>query len=485
MVQGHRVGTDAPGIDLDGWRRLVDGLQEAVVVVDEGDNVALVNQAAADQYPSATAGLPLGVDHARRVDLGGGWTACYLDEPGNVAFLNEALKRLAASTDRADTLRAIVELCLAHLGDHCAVVVPAMRGRVEWWHGYRGAPEVTRTRTTRQSAGTATGLLDVMDGAVAHAELAQEHTPDLPVDFGAPGAALAVTLAAGGASLGALVLQRSPGFTDAEVESIRRFGEHASLALEAAIRHGEQARVVDVLRADLLPAPLPEVPGTLLATAFHPAQRRAEVGGDFYDVHLREDGSATFVLGDVCGNGIEAAVHSGRVRRSLHTLLLVEQRPAQLLYLLNAALVAAGSKLFTTLVVGTLVQMDDGGLRVTIASGGHPPPMLLHAGGTVEEIIARGGIVGVLPDVRFQSADVVIRPGETLLLYTDGVTEARAESDREELFGEERLQAVLCECTGLVADAAVDTVRRAVFDWLGPAEHDDITLLAVQAAPTG
>jgi serine phosphatase RsbU (regulator of sigma subunit) len=91
----------------------------------------------------------------------------------------------------------------------------------------------------------------------------------------------------------------------------------------------------------------------------------------------------------------------------------------------------------------------------------------------------------VLPDVRFQSAEVVIRPGETLLLYTDGVTEARAASDREELFGEERLQAVLCECAGLRADAAVDVVRRAVFDWLGPAEHDDITLLAVQAAPTG
>jgi serine phosphatase RsbU (regulator of sigma subunit) len=489
MVQGHRVGTDAPGIDLDGWRRLVDGLQEAVVVLDPGDRVALVNHAAAEQYPTLVEGLPLDVDHVRRLSLGGGWTACYLADPSaqDAKFLDEALKRLGSATDRVETLRAIVELCLSHLADHCAVVVPAARGRVEWWHGYQGSA-VTRTRTTRQSAGTASGLLDVLDGVVTHAELAQEHTPDLPVDFGESGAALAIALIAGGASLGTLVLQRRtprPAFTPVEVESILRFGEHASRSLESAVRHGEQARVVEVLRSDLLPSPLPDVPGTLLATAYHPAQRRTEVGGDFYDVHLREDGSATFVLGDVCGNGLEAAVHSGRVRRSLHTLLLVEQRPAQLLYLLNAALVAAGSKLFTTLIVGTLVQLDDGGLRLTIASGGHPPPMLLHAGGTVEEVIARGGIVGVLSDVRFQATEVTVKPGETLLLYTDGITEARAETDREELFGEERLEAVLGECTGLRADAAVETVRRAVFDWLGPAEHDDITLLAVQAAPSG
>ncbi|PRY37270.1 serine phosphatase RsbU (regulator of sigma subunit) [Umezawaea tangerina] len=489
MAQGHRVDTDAPGIDLGGWRRLVDGLREAVVVLDPDDTIALVNHAATELYPTLAPGLPLTAP-GRRQALGDGWTACYLDDPAtwDTAFLDEALRRLSAATDRAATLTAIVELGLAHLADQCAVIVPALRGRVEWWYGAKGAGEVVRGRTTRQSAGVVTGLLDVLDGVVRHAEFGRESTPDLPVDFGEPGSAHAVPLIIGGTSLGALVLVRRvprEPFTDVEVESIRRYGDHAARALEAAIRHGEQARVVEVLRADLLPSPLPEVPGALLAAAYHPAARRTEVGGDFYDVHVRQDGTATFVLGDVCGNGLEAAVHSGRVRRSLHTLLLVEQRPAQLLYLLNAALVAAGSKLFTTLVVGTIVQLDDGGLRLTVSSGGHPPPILLHAGGTVEEVVARGGIVGVLSDVRFQSTSVVVKPGETLLMYTDGITEARAESDREELFGEDRLQAVLRECTGLRAEAAVDTVRRAVFDWLGPSEHDDITLLAIQAAPTG
>ena len=404
MAQGHRVDTEAPGIALPAWRRLVDGLHEAVAVVDDEDTITILNPAAGTLYPDLRPGVTL-VAPARRQSLGDGWTACYLDTPAgwDTAFLDEALNRLSSATDRADTLTAIVELALAHLADQCAVIVPAPRGRVEWWFGAKGTTDVVRTRTTRQSAGLVTGLLDVLDGAVAHAEFGRESTPDLPVDFGEPGNAHAVPLIKGGTSLGALVvIRRVPRepFTKGEIDSIRRYGDHAARALEAAIRHGEQARVVEVLRAALLPKPLPDVPGALLATAYHPAARRAEVGGDFYDVHLREDGSATFVLGDVCGNGLEAAVHSGRVRRSLHTLLLVEQRPAQLLYLLNAALVAAGSKLFTTLVVGTLLQSADGGLHLTLASGGHPPPMLLHAGGTVEEVVTRGGIVGVLTDVR-------------------------------------------------------------------------------------
>lgn len=489
MAQGHRVDTEAPGIALPAWRRLVDGLREAVAIVDPTGAITLLNPAATALHPDLRQGDPLTVA-ARRQDLGEGWTACYLDPPAgrDAEFLDEALRRLSSATNRTDTIQAIVELALAHLADQCAVVVPAPRGRVEWWCGTKGGKDVVRSRTTRQSAGTVTGLLDVLDGAVTHREFGKEGTPDLPVDFGGPGSAHAVPLVKNGASFGALILIRrvpDDAFTAAEIDSVRRYGDHAARALESAIRNGEQAKVVEVLKADLLPKPLPEVPGALLATAYHPAARRAEVGGDFYDVHLREDGSATFVLGDVCGNGLEAAVHSGRVRRSLHTLLLVEQRPAQLLYLLNAALVAAGSKLFTTLVVGTLVQLNDGGLRLTLASGGHPPPMLLRANGTVEEVVTRGGIVGVLTDVRFQDISVTVKPGETLLLYSDGITEARAESDREELFGEDRLKAVLAECAGHRADATVNVVRRAVFDWLGPSEHDDITLMALQAVPTG
>ncbi|MEU4745397.1 PP2C family protein-serine/threonine phosphatase, partial [Actinosynnema sp. NPDC023658] len=235
------------------------------------------------------------------------------------------------------------------------------------------------------------------------------------------------------------------------------------------------------LRANLLPTPLPEVPGAALAGVYEPAHRQAMIGGDFYDVHPREDGSAAFVLGDVAGNGLEAAAHSGRVRQSLHTLLVVEQRPAQLLHLLNAALRAAGSRLFTTLVVGTMVPVQAGGLRLTLAAGGHPAPLVLRGDGRVDEVAVRGGIVGVLPEVRFHQTAVVLAPGDTLLLYSDGLTEARKYGDRQELFGDARLKAALADCAGLSAAAVSDHLRRVAFDWLGPADHDDLTLLVVQA----
>jgi serine phosphatase RsbU (regulator of sigma subunit) len=418
MAQGHRAGTDAPGVDL-----------------------------------------------AART---------------HTEFLDQMLLRLVSSTDRVATLESIVELGVAFLADHCAVVLPATRGRVEWWRGSAGIPGVSKTRTTRQAAGAVPGFLDVLDGVTPYADLDAQGW-DLPEDFGVPGAVLAVSLVANGAPIGALVLVRQvPHGAFDQVDLVHQFAGHAARALDAATRFGDQARTVDVLRSDLLPNPLPDVPGVGLSSMYRPAQQQAQVGGDFYDVHLREDGSATFVLGDVCGNGLEAAVHSGRVRKSLHTLLLVEQRPAQLLYLVNAALLAAGSKLFTTLVVGTVVPLESG-LRITVACGGHPPPLVLRLGGLVEEVAARGGIVGVLPEVRFHSTTLTLRPGETLLMYSDGVTEARAGHDREDLFGDDRLRAALCTCVGLDVDGVVARVREATFSWLGSAEHDDVTLLALQA----
>jgi sigma-B regulation protein RsbU (phosphoserine phosphatase) len=92
-----------------------------------------------------------------------------------------------------------------------------------------------------------------------------------------------------------------------------------------------------------------------------------------------------------------------------------------------------------------------------------------------------GGIVGVLPEVRFHQTAVVLAPGETLLLYSDGLTEARRYGDRQELFGDARLKEALAACAGLSAAAVSDHLRRVVFDWLGPAEHDDLTFLVVRA----
>ncbi|TWP52064.1 serine/threonine-protein phosphatase [Lentzea tibetensis] len=459
----------ALGIDLDGWQRLVDGLREAVLVVDPVGTIRVRNSAAATKFPRLGPGEHFsGIETARHHEIGEGWSAWYISDTS----LEQAHLRLASSTERAATLKTIVQLAADLLGDHCVAVVPCSRDRLEWWRA--GSADVTVTRTPRR----ASAISGVLVGASSHTRIAElgEGGWGLP-DGWKPGVSIAVPLGVGGA----LVVVRRGDFTAADVERVRLFGRHAAVALESASRLSEQGRMIDVLRSSLLPSPLPELRGVAMGSVYLPAHHRAQVGGDFYDVHPRTDGTATFALGDVCGHGLEAAVHSGRVRQSLQALSLVETNPVRLLHLLNTSLRATGSKLFTTLVVGELVPLGAGGLRLTLASGGHPVPLVLRADGRVEDVPTSGAIVGILNDVRFHPESVTLAPGETLVLYSDGFTEARAHNDRRELFGDDRLRKLLHECAGMAADAMARRFREAVLEWLGPGDHDDLALLTVQA----
>ena len=459
--------SSAVGIDLDGWQRLVDGLREAVLVVDPAGVVRVRNAAAADRFPRLGLGGHFDVHVAgRRHDLGDGWSAWYFAD----STLDHAHLRLAGGTSREATLKTIVQLAAELLGEHCVAVVPATRDRLEWWRCGGGEPTVTRTPRR------ASQISEVLTGTSTLSRITSlgEGSWGVPEDYGC---ALAVPLGVGGA----LVVVRQGDFTPNDVERIKLFGKHAAVALESSSKLTEQQRTIEILRSALLPLPLPEVRGVSLASVFIPAHQRALVGGDFYDVHPRTDGSATFALGDVCGHGLEAAVHSGRVRQSLQALSLVETNPVRLLHLLNTSLRATGSKLFTTLVVGELVPLATGGVRLSLASGGHPAPLVLRADGTVHEVSATGAIVGILADVRFSGEQVTLAPGDTLVLYSDGFTEARAHTDRTELFGEKRLRAVLQECQGLPAEEIARHCEKAVLKWLDRDDHDDLALLAVQA----
>ncbi|MCP2244973.1 PP2C family protein-serine/threonine phosphatase [Lentzea aerocolonigenes] len=459
--------SSAVGIDLDGWQRLVDGLREAVLVVDPAGVVRVRNAAAADRFPRLCLGERFDVHVAgRQHDLGEGWSAWYFTD----SALDHAHLRLAGGTSREVTLKTIVQLAAELLGEHCVAVVPATRDRLEWWQCGGGEPSMTRTPRR------ASTLTDVLTGTSTLTRITSlgEGSWGVAEDFGC---ALAVPLGVGGA----LVVLRRGDFAPHDVERVRLFGKHAAVALESASKLTEQQRTIEVLRSALLPLPLPEVRGVTLASVFIPAHQRALVGGDFYDVHPRTDGTATFALGDVCGHGLEAAVHSGRVRQSLQALSLVETNPVRLLHLLNTSLRATGSKLFTTIVVGELVPLASGGVRLSLASGGHPAPLILRADGTVQEVSAPGAIVGILSDVRFHGEQVTLAPGDTLVLYSDGFTEARAHADRTELFGEQRLRTVLKECKGLSAEEIARHCEEAVLKWLDRDDHDDLALLAVQA----
>ena len=162
----------------------------------------------------------------------------------------------------------------------------------------------------------------------------------------------------------------------------------------------EQADTTAILQADLLPPELPQPDGVELIGSYQAATEALRIGGDFYDVFgpTARSSETVVALGDVCGRGPEAAVLTGKVRQTLRALRLVEATPAEMLTVLNQALLESGRQhRFVTLVVGSIERADHGRVRLTLASGGHPAPLLLRADGTVEEVPTSGTLIGVVP----------------------------------------------------------------------------------------
>ncbi|RAO51132.1 hypothetical protein PSN01_04327 [Micromonospora saelicesensis] len=193
-----------------------------------------------------------------------------------------------------------------------------------------------------------------------------------------------------------------------------------------------------------------------------------------------------FFLGDVSGKGVEAAVFTGQLRQCLQALHRLESNPARLLRLLNDALLettqAHGQGRFATIVLGVARPERDGGLTLTMAGGGHLPPLVLRASGEVETVELRGMLIGVVPDPRVGEVTVRLAPGETCLLYSDGVTEARGGRRGDEQFGPERLVTALTGCQRMPAPALAERVEQITCDWLAQGDHDDIAVLALRAA---
>ncbi|WP_146765307.1 PP2C family protein-serine/threonine phosphatase, partial [Micromonospora saelicesensis] len=210
------------------------------------------------------------------------------------------------------------------------------------------------------------------------------------------------------------------------------------------------------------------------------------IGGDFYGSHRLTDGGSVFFLGDVSGKGVEAAVFTGQLRQCLQALHRLESNPARLLRLLNDALLettqAHGQGRFATIVLGVARPERDGGLTLTMAGGGHLPPLVLRASGEVETVELRGMLIGVVPDPRVGEVTVRLAPGETCLLYSDGVTEARGGRRGDEQFGPERLVTALTGCQRMPAPALAERVEQITCDWLAQGDHDDIAVLALRAA---
>ncbi|KOG45715.1 histidine kinase [Streptomyces virginiae] len=261
----------------------------------------------------------------------------------------------------------------------------------------------------------------------------------------------------------------------------------ARKAAEEAHRQAEadRARLQDalaVLQSSLLPDTLPPIPGMESAAHYRTASPD-RLGGDFYDVFPLDATRFAFFLGDVCGKGPQAAAVTSLTRYTLRAAALHDPDPVSALTTLNRVLherFSSGDPRYCTAIFGTL-EPDPvtGQVTVHLASGGHPPALVLRADGTADFLPTPGGLlVGILPTAPFTPATITLGPGDTLLLYTDGLTEARTGASRTDLYGDEALRAFATDHVGRSPQAVIKALI-GLLDSFGDGLDDDTALLAL------
>ena len=275
-----------------------------------------------------------------------------------------------------------------------------------------------------------------------------------------------------------------PGVSASFVAFVARSIE---LTLAAADDHAERARVDGELaigrriQLSLLPRRFPEIPGWTFAADYAAAR---EIGGDLYDVFRVRGQTDQFalVIADVTGKGIAAALLMADTRALIHAAADNASGPADALSRVNRILVGERvTPLFVTVCL-LIVDAVTGVLRM--ASAGHEPPLIARCDGAIETLTARGPILGAFEDAEFEEQTGRLEPGDALVAYTDGVTEARDMERR--FFGEDRLRAEIISVRDRSADLIVTSVMTSVRAFQGAARpFDDLTLLVVSRAPTG
>jgi serine phosphatase RsbU (regulator of sigma subunit) len=403
-------------------------------------------------------------------------------------FLATASSALIASLNPDRCMEMTAQLAATYLADAALVIAPGQQGWFPMVSCVRDGRPVRDKRAADPDA--VPGLGEALKGfpPVPSRWIDPASAPEwlVPADFGAVGSLVVTPLPGHGVPAGALVLLRRSQqtvFSDDEELFARLFAARAGSALSAAHAYAQQALITDVLMRDLLPPTLREVGGVDFAGRYRAALDTDRVGGDFYDVHPAGDGRAETlaVLGDVCGKGLEAAVLTGKIRTTLRALLPMADDHERLLRLLNGALLTPASTRFATLVLASAVR-DGAAVCLRLTAAGHPPPLVVRATGEVEEVDTRGMLVGVLPTIRSRTATVTLAPGDTCLLYTDGIVEVRGGPLGNEMFGERRLRGALAECGGLPAEATAERIHMLAMQWAGNRPHDDMAVVTITAS---
>ncbi|OEU85070.1 hypothetical protein DB35_29080 [Streptomyces abyssalis] len=402
---------------------------------------------------------------------------------GILSFLAEASDLLAGQTDEDRVASLACQLLVPRFADWCAVWLadpdagtPLRLSRV--WHTQEERMDELRGELTRTPP--------QLNGRTPPGRAVPWTWPGQASAYGPGGAAVGCRLVVGGRTVGTLVIGRAgllriPGEVVGIVED---FARRVAQAVLSARRYTRQATISRVLQRGLLPSGDVAVPGVETAVVYEPAGEGSWAGGDFYDFYEGTDGRWRFALGDVCGNGPEAAVVTGLARPVLRLLAREGHSVPEVMDRLNREV--GEQTRFLSMVYGELVPRppsEGGGSHCTLVCAGHPLPLVRDTSGKVRAAAEPQLLLGVEEDVSYGSQTVLLEPGETLLCVTDGVTERR--SGRRQFDDEDGLAAVFADCGGLDAAQTAEKVRRAVHSFGDGAAADDLALLVLQARPAG
>lgn len=309
-----------------------------------------------------------------------------------------------------------------------------------------------------------------------------------PTRLGTPNAQPTVTdyacipLATRGRTFGVLTLLATDRPLDGHVISLaEELARRAASSADNAHQFTDRVRLARDLQAGLLPPALPVIPGADLAASYHPAGEGLDVGGDFYDVFPLSDDRWALMIGDVCGRGAPAATTTGMVRHTARAAARLLDDPTAVVAAINDALTESTTEdNFVSLVYGEL-RRTGADLTLDLVRAGHVPPLVRRSDGEVEELAEPGLLLGIGPAYEASPCHVELSPGDSLVLVTDGITEAR--SPDGELFDDHRLADALTalRTSSPTAATLVHSITTAVTAFAGDSTPDDQAALVLTA----
>jgi PAS domain S-box-containing protein len=359
-------------------------------------------------------------------------------------FLSEASAILSSSLDYETTLGNVAQLTVPRVADWCAVDVVDEDGEIRHVVVAHNDPAKVEMAVELQrrypvDPSSPTGVPNVL--RTGKPELYPEVTDEMLVAGAVDeeqldmlrglgmSSVMIMPMATRGRMLGTLSFVSAESgrrFGDRDVALAEELASRCALAVDNARLYGERAHIARTLQQSLLPPELPQPPGLEVAARFRAAGEGFDVGGDFYDVFDAGEPGWSVVIGDVCGKGPEAAAVTALARYTVRTATMTIREPSRILATLNEAMLRQRDDRRFCTVLYSYVERTETGARLRFASGGHPLPLVLRADGEVFEVGEPGTLLGIVPDPDLVDETFELGPGDAVILYTDGVTDAAA-----------------------------------------------------------